>query len=44
MRKENNNIQHKYYSAELDRPDWNREYIEYLDAQFSERMCTNFFN
>ena len=43
-RKENNNIQHKYYSAELDRPDWNREYIEYLDAQFSERMCTNFFN
>lgn len=31
---ERNNIQHKYYSAELDRPDWNREYIEYLDAQF----------
>lgn len=31
---ERNNIQHKYYSAELDRTDWNREYIEYLDAQF----------
>lgn len=31
---ERNNIQHKYYSAELDRPDWNREYVEYLDAQF----------
>lgn len=31
---ERNNIQHKYYSEELDRPDWNREYIEYLDAQF----------
>ena len=30
---ERNNIQHKYYSAELDRPDWNREYIEYLDTQ-----------
>ena len=31
---ERNNIQHKYYSAELNRSDWNREYVEYLDAQF----------
>ena len=31
---ERNNIQHEYYSAELDRPDWNREYIDYLDTQF----------
>lgn len=31
---ERNNIQHKYYSAELDRPDWNREYVEYLETQF----------
>lgn len=31
---ERNNIQHEYYSAELDRPDWNREYIEYLETQF----------
>lgn len=31
---ERNNIQHEYYSAELERPDWNREYIEYLDTQF----------
>lgn len=31
---ERNNIQHEYYGAELERPDWNREYIEYLDTQF----------
>lgn len=31
---ERNNIQHKYYSAELERPDWNREYVEYLETQF----------
>ncbi len=31
---ERNNIQHKYYSVELNRPDWNREYVEYLETQF----------
>lgn len=31
---ERNNIQHEYYSEELARPDWNREYIEYLETQF----------
>lgn len=31
---ERNNIQHKYYSVELNRPDWNREYVEYLGTQF----------
>ena len=37
-RKENNNIQHKYYSAELDRPDWNREYIEYGRTIFRKNV------
>lgn len=31
---ERNNIQNEYYSEELERPDWNREYIEYLEKQF----------
>ena len=31
---ERNNIQHQYYSAELNRPDWNREYTAYLNTQF----------
>ena len=31
---EHNNIQHQYYSAELNRPDWNREYTAYLNTQF----------
>lgn len=31
---ERNNIQHQYYSAELNRPDWNREYTDYLNTQF----------
>lgn len=29
-----NNIQHRYYSEELARSDWNREYVEYLETQF----------
>lgn len=29
-----NNIQHQYYSEELNRPDWNREYTDYLNTQF----------
>ena len=31
---ERNNIQHQYYSEELNRPDWNREYTAYLNTQF----------
>ena len=31
---ERNNIQHQYYSAELERPNWNKEYTEYLNTQF----------
>ena len=31
---ERNNIQHQYYSTELNRPDWNREYTDYLNTQF----------
>ena len=31
---ERNNIQHQYYSAELERPDWNKEYTDYLNTQF----------
>lgn len=31
---ERNNIQHQYYSAELNCPDWNREYTDYLNTQF----------
>lgn len=31
---ERNNIQHQYYSAELERPNWNKEYTDYLNTQF----------
>ena len=31
---ERNNIQHQYYSPELNRPDWNREYTDYLNTKF----------
>lgn len=31
---ERNNIQRQYYSEELNRPDWNREYTAYLNTQF----------